>query len=234
MGHWAAWEFGMANLPQQCIIFGGTSSSSIIEQVLAEYEKVIYRKHDNYEAYIVEQSDKNTLLLFQVYGAAMVADLIFLLCDGGVEEIVFIGWAYGLHKNLVVGDYVLPVGVQCLDGVASTLDSIDMCYPHPELRNAIRYQLDQNTIRYLSATTASIPTTFFHPSRDLYHGDVVALELELASVLHFSDKLGIKACGLLVISDTEEHLLNEDHESREINLFVTFKIAKAVFESKSG
>ncbi|MEN6462254.1 MAG: hypothetical protein ABFC94_12905 [Syntrophomonas sp.] len=231
MGEWSKWEFGFEELPNSCFIFGGTSSPETIQSVISSFDTIIFHKHDNYEAYIVEKYSQKILILFQVYGAAMVADLIFLLKDGGVKEIVFIGAAYGMEKQIAVGDFILPSRIQCLDGVASTLDNNEFSYPDAGLRTWVGKLFIENEISIWQGDTVSVPTTFYHPSSDKYDREVIALEMELASLCHYAFKTGIKACGVLVVSDTENHSLLADHELTNRNIIRAFQM---IYESQAN
>lgn len=226
MGDWAKWELSKSELPERCYIFAGTSPQFIIDQVIREYKEVIFQKHDNYNPYILSDGKEETLILFQVYGAAMVADLLAILNDGKVKEIVFIGAAYGISKELNVGDYVIPQKVQCLDGVTSVQNNIDFTYPDENLFLRITKSFDKENLKYKKGTTISVPTTFWHPSETKYDKNAIALEMEFSSLCHFSQKLSIKSAGVLVISDTSNHSLLDNRELRYKNIFKAFSVIK--------
>lgn len=210
MGNWTRHEFNRDELPARCFLFARDHSQKRIEAVLSHYETVLFHKHTVYEAFIVSNRNSEELLIFQAYGAPLVSDLSFILKDGGVREIIFIGTAFGIADYLRVGDYVIPTKVQALEGLLKVLFEVDYSYPDSELRDKVEQSLITTEERYSTGKTVSVPCTFAHPDKSKYDEDVIGLEMELSSILHFSKQLGIQCAGILVISDTKDHGLLDD------------------------
>ena len=224
MGDWAKWELSKSELPKRCYIFGGNTPKFVMDSIISKYEEVIFHKHDNYEPYIVSDGITETLLMFQVYGPSMVADLVYILNDGNVDEIIFIGSTYGIDKNLRIGDYIVPNKVQSLDGIIKVLEDVDYTYPSEELKKRIIKSLISAGEDFKEGTTISVPTTFWHPDESKYDQEAIALEMEFASLCYFSSKFNIKTAGLLVVSDTANHSLKDDPTLRYKNIIKGFEI----------
>jgi purine-nucleoside phosphorylase len=74
--------------------------------------------------------------------------------------------------------------------------------------------------------SVSVPATFWHGDERRIDPNVLALELELASLCYCAKKLGMKAAGLLVISDTREQRLVDKRpsiDSTMINVFQSLR-----------
>lgn len=132
MGSWTKHEFNRDKLPERCFLFAGDHSEKRRKEILSHYETIVFHKHTVYEAYIVSNGNVEELLIFQVYGAPLISDISFVLKDGGVREIIFIGTAFGIAENLKVGDYVIPSMVQALEGILKVIFDVDYSYPDPE------------------------------------------------------------------------------------------------------
>ncbi|HAX73156.1 MAG TPA: hypothetical protein DCY20_06495 [Firmicutes bacterium] len=210
MGSWTKYEFGRESLPKRCFIFAGDIPEDIKHEVLSCYDEVLFHKHTVYERYIVRSQDQEHLLLFQVYGAPVISDVTYLLHDGGVEEIIFIGTAFGIPKGVAIGSIVVPSLVQCLEGLISIVFEEHYSKPNDTMIQAIKTALHLNKEAYVEGKTVSVPCTFFHPSSEKFDHDVVALEMELSTVCYVAHKLGMKCGAVLIISDNEEHTLLDD------------------------
>lgn len=210
MGNWTKHEFNRDKLPERCYLFAGDQSEKRKKEILSHYETIVFHKHTVYETFIVSNGNNEELLIFQAYGASLISDLSFILKDGGVREIIFIGTAFGIADDLKVGDYIIPNKVQALEGVLKVLFEADYSYPDPEFGMKIEHSFGAAGERYFHGKTVSVPCTFAHPDKSKYDKDVIGLEMELSSILHFSKRLGILCAGVLVISDTKDHGLLDD------------------------
>lgn len=119
LGNWTRCEFGRDILPSRCYIFAGDVEDEIKNSILSLYER-----------YIVSKDNKEDLLLFQVYGASTISDLSYILKDGGIEEIIFIGTAFGIMKGIEIWSYVIPNYVQALDGLIKIVSEENYSKPN--------------------------------------------------------------------------------------------------------
>lgn len=227
MGNWTIHEFGKDKLPKRCYLFAGTTPEHVKNSILQHYNEIVLHKHDVYERYIVKDKEREDLLIFQAYGAAVVADILAILKDGEVEEVIFIGTAFGLSNKLKTGDIVAPNKVQCLDGITNLIDSATYVVPDDEFRKKILDILDENKVDCKEGLTVSVPTTFWRLDNSKFDCNIIALEMELSAFFHFSYKLGLKTAGILVISDTINHSLLDDQTLRFKNIISTFSIIKS-------
>lgn len=226
MGDWARYEFGRDTLPRRCYIFAGDVEEERKNSILSLYEKIEFHKHTVYERYIVSKDNKEDLLIFQVYGAPIISDLGYILKDGSVEEIIFIGTAFGLKKGIEIGSYVIPNCVQALDGLIKIISEENYTKPNKHLLKKIVNVIDKNNEKYNLGKTVSVPSTFFQPSKENLDTDCIALEMEFSSICYVSEKLEMKCGGILIISDNEEHSLLDDQSlvyKKWINSFIMLK-----------
>ncbi len=224
MGEWAKKEFGSSELPVKCFIFAMTVDQYMRESILSYFNTINFHKHDSYEAYIVNDGNEDVLLLFQIFGAVLTADILCILNEGNVKEIILIGYAYGLKDDLELGDAIIPDKVQCLDGVTNFLEDIDYTYPDKLIQSKIVQALEENNQKYFRGITISVASLFWRPEKLLKSMDnnAIALEMEFASFCCFSKKLGIASAGVLIISDTKSHSLLDDTRLRTENMLKVF------------
>jgi hypothetical protein len=76
----------------------------------------------------------------------------------------------------------------------------------------------------------SVPATFWHGDETCVDPDVIALELEFAAFCHCAHTLGIKAGGLLVISDTRQQGLLDERPPRDPIMLEAFRAIKDQWE----
>jgi len=209
MGSWSECEFGVETLPSRAYLFAGISGREKIDAVVGSFDEILLHRHDVYERYLVSGAKGETSVMFQLYGAPIMCDLMTVLKDGNVKEAVFFGYAYGIAEDMQVGDCVLPTQVQALDGVTSRLGAEAYTAPSKEMTEMISGALQRNDVSFRSGKSVSVPATFWHGDESRIDSDAIALELEYATFCHCAHAVGIKAGGIFVISDTKQRgLLN--------------------------
>lgn len=226
MGNWTRFEFGRDILPRRCYIFAGDIDEERKSSILSLYDSIEFHRHTVYERYIVSKNNIEDLLIFQVYGASTICDLGYILKDGGIEEIIFIGTAFGISKEIKVGDYVIPNNIQALDGLVKVISDEDYCRPNKFLVQKIIDTMDKNKESYIVGKTISVPSTFFHPSKEKIDEDCIALEMEFSSICYVAETLEMKCGGILIISDNEGHSLLDDQSlvyEKWTNSFIMLK-----------
>lgn len=228
MGAWAEHEFGIKTLPPRAYLFAGTSGAAKIDAVVGSFGKVLFHHHDVYDRYLVSGGDAT--VMFQLYGAPILCDLVTVLKDGNVKEAVFFGYAYGIEEGMCVGDCVVPTQVQTLDGVTVRLGAGAHCTPDAELTAMIAAVLRKNRIPFRSGKSVSVPATFWHGDEREIEPDVIALEMEFAAFCHCARVAGIRAGGLFVISDTKKHGLLDKRIPRDPRMLETFRAIKSHWE----
>ena len=226
MGRWAESEFGVSILPPHAYLFAGSSSRKKIDAILGDFGKVLYHRQDVYDRYLLSGTREDAIVVFQLYGAPIVCDLVSVLKDGNVSEAVFFGYAYGIAGDLRVGDRVLPVLVQTLDGVASKLGAGPYAAPDAGMTEMISESLRRHGIPFRSGKSVSVPATLWHGDETRIDSDAIALELEFAAFCHCAHVTGIKAGGLFVISDTKDEGLLDRKHPRDPRLIEAFRAVR--------
>jgi hypothetical protein len=230
MGSWSECEFGVKTLPPRAYLFAGTSGREKIDAVIGSFDKVLLHRHDVYERYLVRGDKGDASVMFQLYGAPIMCDLVTVLKDGNVKEAIFFGYAYGIPESTKVGDCVIPTLVQTLDGVTTKLGAGAYTAPDSEMIEMISDVLHQNHIPFQSGKSVSVPATFWHGDESLIDSDAIALELEYAAFCHCAHNVGIKAGGLLVISDTRKQRLLDKRPPRDPIMLEAFEAIKKHWE----
>jgi len=223
MGQWSKHEFKRNILPHRCYFFAGTGINSLKDKILNHFDKILLHENDLYERYIVKNNVKECSLVFQVYGASMAADLVHVLKDGESKEIIFFGAAFGMLSEMKVGDFVIPSKIQALDGIIKLCENESYALPDYSFLHKIKSIFDEKDILYYSGKSISIPSVFVKPKKELYDNDLIALEMELASVCYYAKKLDIKSAGVLVISDTVNKTLLDSQKDRYESMYLAFK-----------
>jgi purine-nucleoside phosphorylase len=227
MGSWSEHEFGTATLPPRAYLFAGSSSREKIDAIVGAFDNVHFHRHDVYERYLVGGAKAEVSVMFQLYGAPIMCDLVMVLKDGNVDEAVFFGTAYGIAEDLRIGDCVLPTKVQTLDGVTNRLGAGTCTAPDAEMTAMISSVLRQKRIPYRKGKSVSVPATFWHGDESQIDSDVVALELEFAAFCHCAHIAGIKAGGIFIISDTKHQgLLDDTRPPRDPRMVEIFRAIK--------
>jgi purine-nucleoside phosphorylase len=230
MGSWSECEFGIKTLPPRTYLFAGTSSQEKIDAVIGAFDKVLLHRHDVYERYLVSSATGEASVMFQLYGAPIMCDLVTVLKDGNVNEAVFFGYAYGIPEDIQVGDCVLPTRVQTLDGVTAKLGAGAYTAPSKEMTEMISGVLQRNHIPFRSGKSVSVPATLWHGDESRIDSDAIALELEYAAFCHCAHVAGIKAGGLFIISDTRQQGLLEKRTPRDPRMLDAFRAIKEHWE----
>lgn len=226
MGNWAKSEFGIKTLPHCAYLFAGTSERAKIDDVINSFGKVLFHRHDVYERYLVAGDQGEATVMFQLYGASIICDLVTILKDGNVREAVFLGYAFGIPSDIQVGDCVIPTKVQTLDGVSASIGSGAYASPDPYMVKMISESLEHRNIQFREGKSVSVPATFWHGDKSNIDSDAIALELEFAAFCHCTKVLGIKAGGALIISDTKEKGLLDERPPRDPRMIEAFQAIK--------
>lgn len=216
-------------LPAHCIVYAGTTRDELKNDILSIYANVLVLQSHIFEGFIVEKDDEQYLLLFQIYGAAMMADVVHILADGNVREILFVGAVHSFDNTLDIGSIIVPDQIQALDGLVNGIENVEIAYPDTDSFLKVKYFLERNFIQFRVGKTVSIPGVFVKPQKESYHTDAIALEMESSSLFHYAKKNNIKAAAIHVVSDNANHHLYEDQKKRYDTIYwlsqvLTFEI----------
>ncbi|MBI4140856.1 hypothetical protein HY485_03395 [Candidatus Woesearchaeota archaeon] len=231
MGDWAKSDFGVSQLPETVILVAGTNPSNIQKKILTLFDEVLVHRDIVCQAYIVRKGNKKYVLIFHVYGAALAVDELHVLKDGGCKKLFFVGYAWCRKENARVGDYILPSKTYIMDGFTNILfKKAKWASQNAEMKRQVQEILKKTNAKIHEGNTVSIPSVFRRPAEYKYISKritSIAHEQELASVLHFSKILGIKAAGTLIISDTKVQHLHAE-ESKRIRQERLYELIKSI------
>lgn len=207
MGKFAEDDFGKSKFGSVGIIVAGTSNKEIEDEVLSFFDKKITFKDSVYHSYLAEKNGVNYPIIFNVYGAPVVIDALASMHDGGCKNVIFVGFAYGF-RDVHVGDIVISTESHHFEGIYSIFDKKKAFSQGDKKLTAILKKIfDIDKIHYLEGKNISVPAVSFQlPHSNKFYKKIkpLTLEMELASFFARAKDLGIRAAGVLVISDTKE------------------------------
>lgn len=213
MGRWAKRLFGRGSFEEVGIVLAGTNPLEFEKNILSLFDKVISSKDSVYHAHLVKKNNKFYPIVFNIYGAPAMVDVLTEMHDGGSRTVIFVGYAYGGFRNLDVGSVVIPDKAYHFDGIYSVLDpSRTYSVPDKDLSNIIKRILDEYSLRYFTGPNISVPAVTFqrpHDNEDYKRINPLTVEMEVASFYSRSKDLGMRATALLIISDNRKEGLGE-------------------------
>jgi purine-nucleoside phosphorylase len=207
VGRFSRIVFGRDKLPERCIVFAGVYSPNRLRSALRLFDRHSRVKGMLVKYSFAEKNNKKFLLLFNVYGAAMMLDEFSLLIDGGVKSVFFIGSAGA--KSLDIGTIVLPTSVIDRAGVVQ-IDTRgeDIIAPPEGATESLEETLTEMEFGFTRTKVVSVPgvahgidrvTNYVRSRRD-----AEAYEMELSTFYHFAKKFGLRAYALVYVSDNDK------------------------------
>lgn len=208
MGRWSKAVFERDLLPNRCIIYAGSYIPQRKEWIRRYFDSWS-RIRGTWIKYVYATSrGKEYLLTFNVYGASMIMELLYLLKDGNVEKLFFIGSTGG--KYLSIGSIVLPIEVVEQAGPVSIEDkSKRIIKPRKNSLSKLRSVLNKLSMNYIEGRILSVPCVLHDITHihELFEKDdsILGVELELSTFYYYSNKLGFEGYALLYISDNKKY-----------------------------
>ena len=206
MGKWAKNLFGKERLGEVGLVVAGSISPEREKELLKLFDKVVFTKESAFHAHMVKKEGAEYPFVTNVYGAPAMLDVLTQMHDGGCNNVVFIGWAYGVAKQSKAGDIVIPDKAFHFDGVYHPLQpdkKFDV--PDKELKQVLEGILKKQQFAYSTGNHVSVPSVSFqlpHANKEYQKIRPLTIEMELAACLSRSKEIGMRAIGILVISDT--------------------------------
>lgn len=207
MGKWAENEFGQSKFSDIGIVLAGTIRDEFEKEVLGLFDKVLSRKDSVYHSCLVKKGNEHYPLVFNVYGAPAMMDVITLMHDGGCRTIIFVGYAYGGFKNLDIGSVMIPDKAYHFEGIYHHIEPDKKAsLPDIKLKRKIEEILEKSRIKYTNGANISVPAVTFqlphnNPEYKKINPDTV--EMELAACLSRAKDIGMRAAGILIIGDNK-------------------------------
>ena len=212
MGQWAKELFGREKFDRIGIVLAGTVSPKFEKKKLALFDKIISSRDAVYHGHLVRKNKKDYPILTNVYGGPAMMDSLAEMYDGGCRNVIFIGYAYGGFKNLEVGSVVIPVKSYHYDGIYSPLDpSRIIALPNRELKAKLKEIFKKCSIKFYEGKNISVPSvTFQLPHADERYKRIkpLTVEMELAACFSRAKDIGMRAVGVLIISDNRKSAIS--------------------------
>jgi len=208
MGKWCKNLLRQETCGKIGIVIAGTSRPEFEKEVLGLCDEVISSKDSVYHAHLVKKNGITLPIIFNIYGAPAMVDVLTEMYDGGCHTVLFLGVAYGGFKNLEVGTIIIPTKAYHFDGLyyAVKLDR-EVALPDQELKKVLESLFTEQNIKYVEGVNISVPAVTFQlpHNNDLYRKiDPSTVEMELASFFSRAKDIGMRAAASLVISDNRK------------------------------
>ena len=234
MGNWAKTLFGKEKFDEVGIVVAGTISPEFEKNILGFFDKVISSKDAVYHAHLASKKGKEYPIVFNVYGAPAMVDLLTQMHDGGCKTVLFVGSAYGGFKNLDVGSIVLPIKSYHFDGLYHPIEpDRKLDYSDKDLTVKLEKLLKKQKINYSIGTNISVPAVTFqlpHANEEYRKINPSTVEMELAACYSRAKDLGMRSTGLLIISDNRKSSIG-DHTKRELRHAAKTLVLKTLIEN---
>src|SRR3989344_5188907 len=117
MGHLAKSLFGKDKIGSIGVVLAGTNKKEFEKKILSYFDKTLNFKDSVYHAYLARKNNIDYPIVFNVYGAPAMIDVMTEMHDGGCRTIIFVGYAYGGFKNINIGSVVVPNQAYHFDGI---------------------------------------------------------------------------------------------------------------------
>jgi uridine phosphorylase len=223
MGKWAKSLFGRSTFNDVGIVVAGTNKPAVEKQILSLFDEVVSSKDSVYHGHLVKHKGKYYPVVSNVYGAPAMVDTLSEMHDGGCRTVIFVGYAYGF-KSLDVGTIVIPNRSYHFEGIYHPIEpDRTVSAPDKELRKKLEGLLTKGKVDYVNGTNISVPAVTFqlpHANKEYRKIDPTTVEMELASCLSRAKDMGIRAVGVLIVSDNRDSSIDDGdkrnlrHESK--------------------
>jgi len=237
MGRLSEAIFGRRRLPERCMIYAGSYIPKRKDWVKSLFDRW-QRIRGHWVKYSFASSDGvEYLLIFNVYGAAMILEIIKLLKDGGAKRVFFIGALGG--KHLPVGTLVLPTKIIDKTGFVSLDDpNRQFVEPKKDSLERLRETIKGSSQTHVEGTVVSVPCVLHnidHIKKFVEeNSSILGAELETSTFYHYSHKEHFESYALLYISDNKKHDIisgaKNVQEARKKSLKTITKVAVEILK----
>lgn len=218
MGKWAKNMFGRKDFGEIGIVLAGVSSQGIEKKILGFFDKVVSSKDSVYHAHLAEKNRIRYPIVFNIYGAPAMVDALSIMHDGGCRIIIFVGFAYGGFKNLEIGSVVIPNQSYHFEGIYHHIEpDRKAAFPDRDLKKKLEEVFMREGIGYINGVNISVPAVVFqlpHANKEYKMIKPLTLEMELAACYSRAKDIGIRAAGVLIVSDNRRRGLGDTTKER--------------------
>lgn len=231
MGKWAKDLFGQENFGDIGIVIVGTHGLDFEKKILEFFDEVISSKDSVYHAHLVKKDGVAYPVVLNVYGASAMVDVMTEMHDGGCRIIIFVGYAYGGFKNLDVGSIVIPDKSYHFEGIYHHIEpDRKVSIPNKELKKKLEKLFNKNKIEYVNGINISVPAVTFqlpHANEEYKKIKPLTVEMELAACYSRAKDIGIRAVGILIISDNRSNSIG-DQTKKKLRHSAKLKVLKTI------
>jgi len=212
--------FGRGELPERCIIYAGAYLPKKEGAVRGLFESWGKTKGNWIKYAYAKNAKKEILVIFNVYGGALLLEVLHILKEGDIRRIFFIGSMYA--KALQIGTLVIPCSAMDKAGLVMVDDPGKIVTkPLATSFEEIKGALEGKGMPYVQGKIASVPCVFHgidHVKEFIDKSeDVLGVEAEVSTFYHFTRKLGLKGYVLLYVSDNRRYsIMSEAKQVREV------------------
>jgi len=238
MGSWAKSLFGREKFEKTGIVVAGTNNPGFERKVLKLFDELISSKDAVYHGHLVRKVRKFYPVVFNVYGAPAMVDVLTEMHDGGCRNLIFVGYAYGGFHNLPIGGIVIPDKSYHFDGIYHPLDpKRKIAFPDSKLNESLKNLFTGEKITFHTGPNISVPAVTFqmpHANGAYRRINPVTLEMETAACFSRAKDIGVRAAAILVISDNRHTGIDEaekkDKEKQKLLVLETIVDNIATFK----
>jgi len=234
MGKWAKSLFGQEKFGDIGILMVGTNGLKFEKEILSFFDEVISSKDLVCHAHLVNKNGVEYPIVFNIYGAPALVDVLTEMHDGGCRTILFVGYAYGGFKNLDVGSVVVPDKSYHFEGIYHPIEPDRKAgFPDEELKKKLERLFNKNKIDFVNGVNISVPAVTFqlpHANEEYKKIQPSTVEMELASCYSRAKDIGIRAVGVLVVSDNRSTSIGDDTK-KELRQSSKTKVLKTIIEN---
>lgn len=191
MGRFSEVVFGHRELPERCLIYAGAYLP-----IRKDWVRNLFDSWQRVQGQWIKftfacKNGINYLIVFNVYGATLVLEIIQLLKDGNASKVFFIGSLGG--RELPIGTLVLPSSIVDKTGFVA-IDEVGKQIVKPDEHNLrrLRRALDDSGEVYVEGEIVSVPSVLHNiePLNSFVkqEKDILGVEGETSTILSLHSK----------------------------------------------
>jgi purine-nucleoside phosphorylase len=208
MGRFSEVVFGRHELPERCLIYAGAYLPIRKDWVRSLFDSWQRVRGSWVKFTFSYKNGVEYLIVFNVYGASMVLEVVQVLREGNAKKVFFLGSVGG--RELPVGTLVLPTRIVDKTGLVA-IDNPEKQIVRPdEYRlKKLRRALDDCGEAYVEGEIISVPCVL-HNIKHLssfveQEESALGVECETSTYFHYTQKEKLESYGLLYVSDNKKH-----------------------------